>query len=125
MTKFIKYWFPVIVYSGIIFYVSSIGKVETPFKEVFFDKILHFGEYFVYGFLMIRALVNTVDGFSFKFLLFFAFSLTVLYGISDEFHQSFVEGRSSSIYDVFADVVGGAIGCFVYPIITKLLKIKK
>jgi len=36
--------------------------------------------------------------------------LTVLvtaYGITDEFHQSFVPGRDASIWDVLADNVGG------------------
>ncbi len=119
MSNFVKYWFPVIVYSAIIFSVSGITKVQTPFKEVFFDKILHFIEYTPYGFLMARSVVHTVRGLNFKLVLFLAFFLTVLYGVSDEFHQSFVDGRSSSIYDVFADSIGGAIGCFIYFIFNK------
>jgi VanZ family protein len=36
------------------------------------------------------------------------------YGITDEFHQSFVIGRSSDLVDWSADVTGGAIGAAVY-----------
>jgi VanZ family protein len=37
-----------------------------------------------------------------------------LYGISDEFHQSFVPGRDVSGFDVFIDFLGSAIGSRVY-----------
>lgn len=35
--------------------------------------------------------------------------VATLYGISDEFHQSFIPGRSPSIFDVAADVAGALI----------------
>lgn len=34
-------------------------------------------------------------------------ALTMLYGISDEYHQSFVPGRDVGALDVLADGVGG------------------
>lgn len=33
-----------------------------------------------------------------------------LYGLSDEFHQSFVPRRTSDVFDLVADVVGAVIG---------------
>ena len=36
--------------------------------------------------------------------------LAVCYGISDEFHQSFVSGRTSSVVDLLADAVGALVG---------------
>jgi VanZ family protein len=32
------------------------------------------------------------------------------YGVSDEFHQSFVAGRDSEVLDWVADTVGAAVG---------------
>lgn len=32
-----------------------------------------------------------------------------LYGLSDEWHQSFVEGRDADIYDWFADMLGAVL----------------
>src|SRR4051794_31700408 len=37
-----------------------------------------------------------------------ALLLATLYGVSDEFHQSFVPGRSPDPYDVLADSIGAA-----------------
>jgi VanZ family protein len=36
----------------------------------------------------------------------------MLYGISDEFHQYFVPGRSVDVYDVLADALGGLLGAW-------------
>ena len=38
----------------------------------------------------------------------------LVYGISDEFHQSFIPGRSTSILDVLADCGGAALACAVW-----------
>lgn len=35
----------------------------------------------------------------------------LLYGISDEFHQSFIVGRTASIYDLLADGCGALVSC--------------
>lgn len=37
------------------------------------------------------------------------FVLTVAYGLVDEWHQSFVPGRTSSVVDVVSDAVGAAL----------------
>jgi VanZ family protein len=37
-----------------------------------------------------------------------AIVLAIAYGVSDEFHQRFVPGRSSDVYDVLADAEGAA-----------------
>lgn len=36
------------------------------------------------------------------------------YGLTDEFHQSFVPGRDASLGDLLADVAGAAILCTVW-----------
>ena len=44
-------------------------------------------------------------------------AIVMVYGLSDEFHQSFVPMRDASIYDVFADIIGGMLGIFAARII--------
>jgi VanZ family protein len=39
---------------------------------------------------------------------------SVLYGISDEYHQSFVPGRDATAWDVLKDTVGAVIGAWFY-----------
>jgi VanZ family protein len=38
---------------------------------------------------------------------------TILFGISDEFHQMFVPSRDASVLDILADSVGAAAGTMV------------
>lgn len=42
-----------------------------------------------------------------------AAGIAILYGISDEIHQSFVPGRFPSVYDVIADAIGAFAGAAV------------
>lgn len=39
-----------------------------------------------------------------------AIVLATLYGVTDEFHQLFVPGRSADRYDVLADFLGASLG---------------
>ena len=41
---------------------------------------------------------------------FVAILLATLYGVTDEFHQLFVAGRSADRYDVLADCLGASLG---------------
>lgn len=41
---------------------------------------------------------------------FVAILLATLYGVTDEFHQLFVPGRSADRYDVLADCLGASLG---------------
>ena len=52
-----------------------------------------------------------------KYSLEYAFLFTVLYGISDEIHQSFVPFRSADFFDALADL----LGAFVVYIIMKTI----
>ena len=41
-------------------------------------------------------------------------ALVILYALSDEYHQSFVQTRTPSIYDSFIDMIGGLTALVVY-----------
>ena len=109
--KFLKFWFPVLAYSGIIFYVSSLQGF-TPSVD-FTDKYAHAIEYGLFGFLSARAFSGTT-GFSKSHIWWLAVGLTLFYGLSDEFHQSFVPTRNSEWADVAADFIGGMIGSLLF-----------
>lgn len=55
-------------------------------------------------------------------LALIAIGMTVLYAAIDEFHQTFVPGRSGEIRDILIDLIGACIGYFVFLIIVAYSK---
>ena len=96
---------------GIIFFLSHQPGdfVQLPqFFEI--DKFAHLIAYgclagtFLYG---LQPFLNTYNN---KFVAaIIVVLLCVLFGISDEFHQSFIPGRSVSFWDVVADGFGAVL----------------
>lgn len=112
--KFLCYWLPLCIYAGFIFYVSNIPKPLPGISIPYIDKLLHIGEYAVFGILAARAFKNTAPetvNINFKIL---AILLTVSYGALDEFHQFFVSCRICDVFDLIADFTGGTIGAIFY-----------
>ncbi|HLD06571.1 MAG TPA: VanZ family protein [Candidatus Nanoarchaeia archaeon] len=104
MKKFLWYWAPVILYAGLIFYLSSIPitGLPGPGPAAFRDKYWHLLEFFVLAALLLRA----GQGYRWRHAYYFAILFAILYGALDELHQSFVPGRVASIVDVAMDGVG-------------------
>jgi len=82
--------------------------------------MLHMGAYGLLGALWARAL-NTLKPWRGRTwpLLVTATVLATLYGLSDEWHQSFVAARSAESTDLVADFVGSAMGGWIYVRIDK------
>lgn len=51
--------------------------------------------------------------------------ITSTYGIIDEIHQSFVPGRSCSIFDWIADTGGAILGALMFIAIPRLIQNRK
>lgn len=98
---------PAILWAGVIFYLSSIPSLKSPFGiwDLYLRKAAHIGEYLI---LYILVIAN----FEEKDLRARVISLviTALYAVSDEYHQSFVRGRHMSIYDMTFDWIGVLLG---------------
>ncbi len=115
----IKFWFPLLAYSAIIFFLSSLPAPtlqQVPFTLS--DKLVHVVEFSILGVLLARALASLGRWNSWVVWVLSIVCCT-LYGISDEFHQSFVPGREVSAYDALADSIGGMLGAAIYLIIRK------
>ena len=115
-SNFTRFWFPAIVYSGIIFIASSFPDVRTPLPEFEFDKFLHILEYAPFGFLVARAMRGTWTAMPGGVLGAWATLFLFAYAVSDEYHQLFVHGRSVNVFDLLADTVGGIMGVFFYTV---------
>lgn len=105
-------WLPVLLYAALIFGLSHRESLPAG-AELVNDKIAHFALYAGFGYLLARALTNA--GASNKISRWVvAAAVASAYGLSDEWHQSFVPGRSAEIADWVADTAGGAAGAFIY-----------
>ena len=110
--KIFRFWLPVIIWAGFIFYVSNVPNLQSGLPYDFIlRKAAHVTEYFVLAFLLYRALKNTcyLKGFC---LPFFLGVLGLAYAITDEVHQVFIAGRHGAPRDVLIDMVG-IIGFYV------------
>lgn len=74
------------------------------------DKVHHFTVYFILAILVWRAFRHFCKTPIILALAGVAFCS--LYGLSDEFHQSFVEGRTADAIDWVADSLGGGLAVF-------------
>ena len=91
--------------------------------EFFIRKAAHLTEYLILGGLFISFLLQ----FRIRYILagLIAFAAAVLFAFSDEFHQSFVEGRVGLIFDVLVDAAGALIGIFVLMAIIAVVRLSK
>ena len=100
---FLFYRAPALLYAALILGLSSIHKLPgTPTP----DKVNHSVEYFLFAFLVWRAVTaGRITAFSWS-----RTGVVILvcgaFGLLDEYYQSFIPGRVSSILDWYADIAG-------------------
>ena len=106
-------WLPLIAWMGIIFWSSSQPQpIDLPesWQEVLLGKVGHVIGYAWLGLLWWRVLAAHRFTSEPRTL---AFILTVLYAISDEYHQTFVPGRNGTPVDVLLDAAGAGLGLWL------------
>ncbi len=97
-----------------MFFLSSLSKPLPGIEIPFLDKALHICEFIIFALLLSRALKNSSKKILFQNFKIIAVLVSVLYGISDEYHQYFTSERQCSLWDVLADSIGGTIGVLIY-----------
>lgn len=135
----VRYWLPVFLWMCVIFTMSTslFSSRETskfiepvirfllpyiPGHEVdiihgLIRKCGHLSEYFVLGILLFRAFGAIDAELSVGRIVLYSVIVIALYAASDEFHQTFVYGRTPSVVDVGIDTVGGMFaqaGCLLF-----------
>ena len=109
--RFVTYDLPVLLYAGLIFWLSSQSYTERE-KQVLDlvpDVFLHAIEYGILALLLLRQLYGSGRIVRLGRALTLSFLISVGYGISDEWHQSFVPQRQTDFRDGLADSVGAAL----------------
>ncbi len=161
--KIILSWIIVLIWMGVIFYLSSMNTTEsnskskdtinkviettvettnnigitnkhpsvkkkqqvTDFLNKPLRKCAHASVYFILSILLLYALLISHYKFRKKYILtiIFAILLCFFYAITDEYHQTFIPGRTGQFSDVLIDTAGATIGVFGYSMIAKLKRI--
>jgi len=105
------YWLPALIWAALIFCLSHQSRLPT-FGDGVPDSMAHMGEYFIFS---LTLGWGSTSGFKRKMSIQesgLILLIAVLYGFSDEYHQSFIFGRNATIEDVVADGLGALIGVF-------------
>ena len=95
-----------------------IEKLNYPLR-----KVAHASEYFIFTILILVALENSgVKGIR-KFII--ALIICFIYACTDEYHQTFVNGRTGQFSDALIDTLGGFVSCLMYVFMMEISKIRK
>ena len=130
-SKFLKYWLPVLLWMGIIFWMSTgmfsaqntfdvLQKFLRSFDPAISNSTVrlinnsirkagHVTEFFISGLLVFRAFrAGSTEPRMMRWALL-SIVFVVLFAASDEYHQSFVATRTASVLDVCIDSGGGIL----------------
>ena len=120
LRRFAYYWLPVIAWAGVIFALShTSGETldttvdETaqfiPIAFLLSPEFAHMAQFGVLAALAYRLLAS-YQTLPKRWTLGGALLFAVGYGVTDEFHQMFVPGRSATLGDLALDTLGAALG---------------
>ncbi|MBN2343592.1 MAG: VanZ family protein [Deltaproteobacteria bacterium] len=108
-----------LIYLVAIFVVSHMTASQLVLIDItVWDKLAHFFEYLPVGFL-ICGWIHKVWSRSTLLLVAVAISSVIGLACLDELHQYFVPTRDSSIFDIAADTLGGAVGIGIACVVLK------
>ncbi|MFN2468740.1 MAG: VanZ family protein [Gaiellaceae bacterium] len=105
LSRAVWLWLPVVLWAALIFTLSSIPSLDSGLGtwDFVLRKLAHAAEYAILGALLLRALGSELP----------ALAAAVAYAVTDEVHQSFVEGRRGAPLDVAIDGLGVLAGLLV------------
>ena len=84
-------------------------------------KLAHFSLYFILSILVMSFLVSS-NKFNLRNIILISIIFCFIYACSDEFHQTFITGRTGQFSDVIIDTIGASVGSIIYSIVYKKIK---
>lgn len=102
-----------ILYAMLIIGLSSVpGRSFPDIKWLSQDKLIHIGEYLIFGILVGQVIAFRVTARSRIFL--FTLLLAGAFGALDEVYQTLIPGRDNSYADWIADLMGVIAGSSLF-----------
>ena len=125
ITSFLKYYFPALAWGVIIFILLSLPEDNLPDlsfwqKIPYFDKLVHFGLFAIFSFLLCLAFKNQLCfNLLIKHWKVSSFLISTLYGGITEVSQKLFFTRSAELGDFLADICGSVLGVIIFNFIVK------
>jgi VanZ family protein len=117
---FLWAWGPALIWMAVTFYISHQSVVSIPMGAP--DYVAHGVSYAGLGAMLMRGFAGgRLSAMSWRWVLA-ATLIASLYGVSDEFHQSFIPGRLPSLSDIVADTIGALIGASLAAVMGGILR---
>jgi VanZ family protein len=136
MRRFLKYWLPLLVWLGVIFFGSTdlmsaehTSRFIVPFLRwlnpdisletlasihFIIRKCAHLSEYAILALLLLRASISMTNLKRSALILYASVWIACfLVAATDEFHQTFVVSRGASATDVMIDSAGAMLGLLI------------
>ena len=120
MSRFVRYHLPTLLWAVAMIVATSLPSLSTPSLPMLpaQDKLFHFFEYSVLGFLVVRSAVAMGLSLSTRTLVRVGGG-GVLFALLDELHQLPLPGRDASPYDFLADAAGIVVGIYLYRLLRR------
>ena len=117
MRRKLVYWSPAVVCATVIFILSEQSSVSA--SQLIPDYLAHALEYAVFALTLVwGACAGGSNRLSLTGVMG-VWAIASLYGVGDEFHQSFIPGRQASVVDVAADSVGAFLCLMIVYLVMK------
>lgn len=114
LIRLLRVWGPAAGLMAAIFFVSGMSSPpllpESPSDDSPSDVTAHFLVYLALGGALLRGVSGAERARVTAAGAVLAALLGAAYGVTDEFHQSFVDDRTAELRDVAADALGSAAG---------------
>jgi VanZ family protein len=111
MTGRLRRWGPTLACMAVIFLLSSQSGLHASDDAAVDGPLRHMAHVAVYALLAGLLVLAMANGSSpTRRLLLFAALLALLYGVSDEWHQTFIRDRTGQVADLLWDGIGAVIG---------------
>ncbi len=91
-----------------IYYLSSLSGLDIGIDFAAKDKLFHMATYGLLGLFILGTMRLSTMGYSYNQVTL-ATLIATAYGITDEWHQSYVPGRTSDPLDLVADCIGALL----------------
>jgi VanZ family protein len=99
----------------LIYVFSSLpGNMILKLDILDLDKFIHILEYFVLGGLLLRAFFHSNIKIGLVPAIISSIVIATAFSVINELHQRYVPDRTAEVLDVIGDLIGSAIGVFVY-----------